>query len=205
METGGVITGWNVYSPKWCPVDVVEFPSATTKSMRLQDFDPYDYAKAVRVFEPADKLILSFDLLVESPAEILAIEVVSAKGERAVQTWIDTDGAFAVKDGAAPLETAVRFQTGRWYALEFALNTTARQYDLRMDGQTVLEGVSYCTSSGRPERIVLRTGPYRLSDDVQEYKSGDESRPGWDEPGADERVPAATYYFKGFQAVPSVR
>ena len=205
METGGVATGWNIYSPQWCPVEVVEFPGATMKSMRLQDFDPYDYAKAVRVFEPADEVTLSFDLLVESSAEILAIEVVSAKGERAIQTLIDTDGDFAVKDGDAPLKTAVRLQTGRWYALEFVLDTTTRRYDLRVNGKTLLEHVSYCAPSGVPERLVLRTGPYRLSDDVQEYKSGDASRPGWDEPGADERVPAATYYVKAFQAEPSVR
>ena len=41
---------WNIYSRKWAPVRVVDFPSATNKSLELQDKDPYDYARAVRVF-----------------------------------------------------------------------------------------------------------------------------------------------------------
>jgi hypothetical protein len=202
METGGVVTGWNVYSPRWCPVEVVEFPGPSKRSLRLQDFDPYDYAKAVRVFEPADEVTLSFDVQVESSAQLLAIEVVSAEGERAIQAQIDTDGAFLVGNGDAPPRAVTRFQTGRWYALELALDTPARRFALRVDGETLLEDASFSTPSGRPERIVLRTGPYRLSDDVQEYKSGAASRPGWDEPGADERVPAAVYYVKAFEAVP---
>jgi hypothetical protein len=54
--------------------------------------------------------------------------------------------------------------------------------------------------NGVPERIIFRTGDYRLTDDVQKYKSGDEHKPGWDEPGADEKMEVAVYYIKNFKA-----
>jgi len=48
------------------------------------------------------------------------------------------------------------------------------------------------------QRFVPRPGSYRLTDDVQEYKSGDDYKPGWDEPGTDEPVEAAVYYLRNF-------
>ena len=53
-----------------------------------------------------------------------------------------------------------------------------------------------------PERIIFRTGEYRLTDDVQEYKSGDDYKPGWDEPGADEPIDEAVFYIRNFSAIP---
>ena len=45
MKTSGVVTGWNIYSPRWAPVEVVNFPSEQNKSLELKDGDPYDYAR----------------------------------------------------------------------------------------------------------------------------------------------------------------
>ncbi len=64
-------------------------------------------------------------------------------------------------------------------------------------------GVFSCVGSaqgGMPERIIFRTGEYRLTDDVQEYKSGDDFKPGWDEPGADDPVAAALIYIDDVKA-----
>ncbi|MCX5759337.1 MAG: hypothetical protein NTU83_12670, partial [Candidatus Hydrogenedentes bacterium] len=40
MQTGGTIPDWNIYSPQWAPVRIVDFPSATEKSLELRDEDP---------------------------------------------------------------------------------------------------------------------------------------------------------------------
>ena len=55
LENGGAVTDWNIYSPKWSPVEVADFPSAKNKSLLLQDKDPYDYARAIRVFKETKK------------------------------------------------------------------------------------------------------------------------------------------------------
>ena len=36
LKAGGSVTDWNTYSPRWAPVSVVDFPSATNKSLELQ-------------------------------------------------------------------------------------------------------------------------------------------------------------------------
>src|SRR5205823_6583529 len=40
---------WNLYCPRWAPVRLADFPSATNRSLELRDHEPADYARAVRV------------------------------------------------------------------------------------------------------------------------------------------------------------
>jgi len=200
MEAGGVIKDWNIYTPRWCPVEIVDFPSDGEKSMMLKDTDPYDYAKAVRVFHKADQQRLSFNLYVKSSSGLLDIEIVSAKGERLVQTRIDADRKFLAKNGTTEYLSKATLDAGKWYSLEIGLDAQKRQFSINLDGKAILEDTNFSTESGVPERIVFRTGQYRLTDDVQEYKSGNDFKPGWDEPEADEPVKEAVYYIKDFMA-----
>jgi len=200
MQTGGPIVGWNIYCPQWCPIDIVEFPSGSEKSMRLMDYDPYDYAKAVRVFQKADRSKLQFKLFIQA-AGLLDIEVLGAKGQRLVQIRIDGDLALKASR-SGDYRSISQLAAGRWFDFEIDCNADSREYDLILDGRALLAKEAFCISDGIPERIEFRTGPYRLADDLQKYKSGDEHKPGWDEPGADEKTTAAIYYIKDFKAIP---
>jgi hypothetical protein len=200
METGGVIKDWNIYTPKWCPVEIVDFPSVTEKSMILKDSDPYDYAKAVRVFHKADQQTLSFNLYIKTSNELLDIEVVGAKGERLVQTRIDKDRKLLVKKGMNDYSSYGLLEAGNWFAIEIKLDAQQRRFSINLDGKAIVEDAGFSYDTGVPERIIFRTGQYRLADDVQEYKSGDDFKPGWDEPGADEPAKEAVYYIKDFKA-----
>jgi len=199
METGGVIKDWNIYTPKWCPVEIVDFPSKTEKSMMLKDFDSYDYAKAVRVFQKADQQMLSFKLFIESPAQILDIEIISAKGDRLLQTRIGMNQEYLAKNGMEDYSSIASLGVGKWYLFEIMLDAEKRQFSVLLDGKQIAQNWAFSCKQGEPERIVFRTGEYRLEDDVQEYKSGSEFKPGWDEPGADEKVKEAVYYIKDFK------
>ena len=203
METGGVIEGWNVYSPQWCPVEVVDFPSTIEKSMRLKDVDSCDYAKAVRVFQKASDLTISFNLYIESSKDVLDIEIVSVKGNRLIQARIDKEKQLLVKNGNQDYTSTARLNTGQWYSVDFQVDASKQQFSVLLDGNSIVKGASFSVPEGLPERIVFRTGDYRLTDDVQKYKSGDKSIAGTDEPGADEPVEAAVYYIKDFCAVKS--
>ena len=203
METGGVIEGWNIYSPQWCPIEVVDFPSATEKSMRLKDVDPCDYAKAVRVFQKSSDLSLSFDLYVESSKEVLDIEIVSAKGNRLIQTRIDKNCQLLVKNGNQACQPAGTLKAGQWYSVGFQVDASKQKFSIQLEENSIIKDASFAVLEGLPERIIFRTGDYRLTDDVQKYKSGSAEVAGTDEPGADEPVPAAVYYIKDFQATGS--
>lgn len=201
MKTGGVIKDWNIYSPRWCPVEIVDFPSDAEKSMMLKDFDPYDYAKAVRVFQKTDRQTLSFKFYIESPSEILDIEIVSAKGERLVQTRIDKNRSYKVKNGTADYSSVAVLEAGKWYDFEIEYDAQKRLFSIHSDSTQIVQNWTFSKKTGEPERIVFRTGQYRLTDNVQEYKSGNDFKPGWDEPGADEKAEEAVYYIKDFTAV----
>ena len=203
METGGVIEGWNIYSPQWCPIEIVDFPSDAEKSMRLKDIDPCDYAKAVRVFQKSSALSLSFELYIESSEQILDIEMVSVNGNRLIQTQIDHDRQLLVKNGNQTYQPAKRLKAGQWYSVGFQVDALKQQFTVQLDGKTIVKDASFTVLEGLPERIIFRTGSYRLTDDVQKYKSGSAAVAGTDEPGADEPAPAGVYYVKDFQATGS--
>src|SRR5207249_7522293 len=50
LTVGGKIPDWNIYAPRWAPAGIAAFPNARNRSLQLEDKDPYDYARAVRVF-----------------------------------------------------------------------------------------------------------------------------------------------------------
>lgn len=195
MTPGGVVQNWNIYSPRWCPITIIRSPDSDENCLMLKDFDPYDYARAVRVFHKTYKLHISFDLYIEKNSEVLDIEIVAGNGARLIQTRIDTARRFLIKG----LNSELSIQTQTWISFEFDVDATKKQFTIQVNGKDKTKTLPF-TDEGVPERIVFRTGDYRLADDVQEYKSGNDFIPGWDEPGADEPVEAAVFYIRNFRA-----
>jgi hypothetical protein len=181
-------------------VEIVEFPSPTEKSLMLKDADPYDYAKAVRVFQKSPHTAVSFQLYAEAPEQVLDIEVLTDKGNRLVPIRVGTRLAWQIyepkKNAYRPLG---RLQKKQWHSVQIQLDAEGRRFDFFVDGKPLLRETPFASADGVPERIEFRTGPYRLTDDIQKYKSGSPTVPGWDEPGADEPVPAAVYYIRDFR------
>jgi hypothetical protein len=200
MALGGVVQDWNIYAPRWCPVGIHKSPNSPENVLMLKDFDPYDYAKAVRVFQKSENTNIQFDLYIEANPEILAIEIVSANGGRCIQTELDVNGNLLVKNGTESLSKISSIELDKWVTVEIDVNAQQNQYNIQLNGVSIAENYQFAVD-GFPERIVFRTGKYRLTDDVIEHKSGDENVPGWDEPGADEYAPKAIYYLKDFKAV----
>ena len=163
----------------------------------LKDYDPYDYAKAVRVFQKTDRLTIRFQLYIEANPEILAIEVVAADGARCVQMQVDKNKHLLAKNGDAAMSQVAKLACKKWAQFEININAKKQNYSIKIDSNTIAKKLGFAVQ-GTPERILFRTGKYRLQDDVQEYKSSDDFKPGWDEPGADEPVPEAVFYVKDF-------
>lgn len=199
LTTGGLISGWNIYSPRWCPVEVVDFQDRHNKCMMLKDVDPYDYARAVRVFHSVSEQNISFELFIDENSNIFDIEVVAAKGERLVQSRIDSSGKFLIKNGNSVYLEKYKLSENNWYFFEFDLNSTQDEFNISINGKVIGSKCRFSAAGSYPERIIFRTGEYRLQDDVTEYKSGDEKVPGWDEPNADEPVSATIVYIKNFK------
>ena len=101
QAVGGLVEGWNTYSPTLSPVRVVD--EGGNRMLRLADADPYDHAKATRVFEAAAQTEVSFRVRPKQAGfGELFIDVNDAAGNRPVQLAIRGDGTVRALDGPPP-------------------------------------------------------------------------------------------------------
>jgi hypothetical protein len=115
-SVGPLVAGWNTYAPKWCKVDIARSPVSTGQCLRLQDSDPYDYARAIRIFGPTANVNLSFEVYVEAAAndnETFEIELLSEfKSLRPVRIILK-QGSVTIQTGELT-PTVGHYEVNRW-------------------------------------------------------------------------------------------
>jgi len=184
LEIDGKITGWNIYSPHWAPVAVVKSPGKSGKSMQLLDRDPYDYARAIRVFEEGSKRSVSLNVYADlSNAGMLEIDLTDQYGNRPVRIRFDEKGNIVATDGSTE-KILQPYQKDTWYKLEILAEANLHgRYSLLINGKKVLDNAQLAEAVKSIERISLRTGPYRVLPNRQTpNETNDPPLAGSDEP-----------------------
>lgn len=154
---------WNIYSPLWAPVKI-EVAQKDNQALVLRDKDPYDYAKAERIFPKTNKLDISFSI---TPSQddfgLLAIELQDEKGTATVRLTFDSTGTLSAKAGAR-YKNFAQYKKGERYDIRVKLNATTRFYTVTVNGKdfTSLAFAPVETVS----RVVFRTGDVRRFPDV---------------------------------------
>ncbi len=181
---GTLPAGWNTYSPLWAPVRVVDASSDAGKALELRDEDPYDYARAIRVFPATHGVKISFKLLARQTTARLEIELLDAAGARPVRLALGEDGRlWACHEGQ--WMDAGPYTAGNWqsFELEIPASPAADRCALIVDGKAPLSRPAIFTDPvATVERLSFRTGAFR-----------DRGFGGRDLPGADEKVPASSF------------
>jgi hypothetical protein len=209
MEPGGIVTNWNIYSGVWTPINVAK--DKVGKFLRLEDKDPYEYAKAVRVFPEGTLKNLSFKLRAQQKGkDDLEIEVLNYKGQRPVRIKLE-GGRIKALNGSEFMSVG-SFKAGQWIKFDISVDTVTGVYDLKLNDKQVVSDAKFAvglTFEDRPygskfrmptvERIEFRTGAYRLTD-FSRYGSGDNGclKGGGDLPGADDPVANAVFDIDDF-------
>jgi len=86
LSAGGAVPDWNIYAPKWAPVDLVKSPDRNGLSLELKDEDPYDYARAIRVFEESSQVSIELEVMAGKDNQgMLDLEVADQFGNRPVR------------------------------------------------------------------------------------------------------------------------
>ncbi|WP_443947359.1 six-hairpin glycosidase [Pedobacter sp. AW1-32] len=159
MPTNKALAYWNIYSPLWAPVKVDD------GTLVLRDSDPFDYAKAERIFPVSDKIVASFMV---TPAQdnfgLLEIELQNEKGMAAVRLTFDTAGVFSAKAGAR-YKNFMKYKANEKYDVKIKLNTNNRFYIITINGKDVLTSLAF-QPVANVSRIVFRTGDIRRFPDV---------------------------------------
>ena len=191
LEVNGAVPDWNIYAPQWAPVNVVAFPDAKNKSLELSDSDPYDYAKAVRVFHTGSHSQLKFKVyLKQNNSGILRIDVADRYGNRPVRLWFDKSGNLYAQDGSTS-KLLQKYLPGKWYNIEIDVNATLKgNFGVFVDGVKVLQNAQLAEAVKSVERLSFCTGSYRNKPD----RTTPNQQVAPPLAGADEPEPTTTYY-----------
>jgi hypothetical protein len=162
VSQGDLPVRWNLYSPKWAPVTVDEAPGGEGKALCLRDSEPYDYAKAVRIFPESQSVRVGFDLTVgQSDSGTIEMEVLDRFGNRPIRLHLDETGNLSIDTGAEFLEVA-KVEAGDPARIEILAEANPQgSFSLRLDGREVAHQVPLAEAVKSVERISFRTGPYR--------------------------------------------
>lgn len=191
LTPGGAISEWITYSPKWSPVSVAAFPSASNKSLCLQDEDPYDYARAIRVFRETTDAEIEFKVYPgQHHTGELSIDITDRYGNRPVRLHFNDKGKIAVDNGSE-LKPLGSYTSKRWYTIRLKIHAAVNgRFSLYLDEKEVLKDALLAEAVTSVERISFRTGPYR---DLPSRTTPNET-PEPPLPGADKKVPRAVFY-----------
>ena len=187
---------WNLYLPQWAPVTLERDPwDANNRVLRITDEEPYDYAKVERPIPSSKRVKISFRVMQkEYGLNGLEFEAQTARGVRPMRLWWFPE-QLAFDRAGTEVERA-SIQLGCWHLIELELDCEEEEYSVKVDGQVIHASLDLEENPEAIERLVFRTGPWRM--DVRQFimNNGEPGAPGvWDGdyPGAETKVKASVY------------
>lgn len=182
---GTLPAGWNVYSPLWAPVRVAAATAGQpNRALEFRDEDPYDYARAIRVFPATHGVKASFKIFARQTNARFEIDLLDAAGARPVRLALGEDGRiWACHEGQ--WMDAGSYQSNHWltFELEIPRDPNADRCAVLIDGKSPLPRPAFFTDPvATVERLSFRTGAWR-----------DRGFGGRDLPGADTKTPLASF------------
>jgi hypothetical protein len=185
-KEGEELKEWNIFSPVWCKVQTEKYN--TGKVLALHDSDPFDYAKAERIFPNTKKLAVEFGV---SPQQNntgdLEIELTNAKGIPCLRFYLDSTGSILTKQGYRN-KSLGKYNTGEIISFKIELNTATRFYTVSINGGKASGNLCFAPVES-VERIVFRTGSVRRFPNADTATDQD-----YDLPDADAKDKEATYF-----------
>jgi hypothetical protein len=186
MPAGKELAYWNIYSPAWAPV-FVQADLDGSRTLRLEDADPYDFAKAERVFPAARKMQAEFLI---TPGQDdhgeLQIEFQDEKNSPAVRLSFQPDSTFIAKAGAR-VKKIMSYEARGTYKIRVTLNTDTRMYTVNVNDKDVLTQLFFAPVENFTH-IVFRTGEARHFPTAESPAEAE-----GDLPGAGDKVPKARW------------
>jgi hypothetical protein len=189
LAVGGKLPDWNIYAPIWARPEIRDVDG--NQVLALPDQNPYDYARAIRVFEESEQVNISFKVMPQQEDHgQLQIEVNDQFGNRPVRIHFTPEGKIMAFDGHQPKAIA-NYQNDRWYQFELTIKAGAtNHYSLSLNGKEVLPEASLTEYVKTVERISFRTGDYR-NYPTRKTPNQKKSEP---LPGADDPVEEAIFF-----------
>ena len=185
-KDGEELKEWNLFSPLWCKTAVEK--NGNTKSLALHDSDPFDYAKAERIFPAAKKTTVAFAITPkQNNYGTLEIEMVNAKGTPCLRLMLDSTGSILTKQGYRN-KSLGKYNANEVLDIKIELNTTTRFYTVTINGGKASSNLCFAPVES-VERIIFRTGATRRFPDADTPTDQD-----YDLPNPDKKDKEAVYF-----------
>ncbi len=186
MPAGGEMNEWNIYSPLWCRTAIEQYNNR--KVLALHDSDPFDYAKAERLFPESKSVMVEFTVTAnQANTGSLEMELLDKKGIATLRLILDSTGSILTKQGYRN-KSLGKYNAGEQLNIKIELNTTTRFYTV-----TINNGKPNLNVFFQPvetvERLSFRTGAVRRFPDADTPTDQD-----YDLPNANAKAKEAVYY-----------
>ena len=180
---GRVPEDWHIYSPCWARVALED------GCLVLHDSEPYDYAKAVRLFPRTERAAIRLTLTAQGIQNgMLQLDAADRRGLTAMHLTLCPDGMLRLRGGNGEI-VAGRFDEGRSLDLTLGLDCRAQQVTV-LAGDQPPQAMRFMNPVLSVERLILRTGPVRLAPTPEDAFKDVLLL---DLPGAGERLAEAVY------------
>jgi hypothetical protein len=153
-----MVPGWNLYRPRWSPVEVVKDGDANC--LKLSDGDPADYARAIRTFPPAARVDIELRLKAAQVDARLEVDLCDATGRRAVRIALAENGHIEAMDGTNAVDMG-KYPVGGWFNVTLATCFDEKPCKVSIEGGTEKSLAVSDAEAGSVERLSIRTGVWR--------------------------------------------
>lgn len=191
LPVGKELSLWNIYSPLWATVKIETVNNE--RVLVMKDKDPFDYAKAERIFPSGTRVATSFTIIPSQDNHgQMDIELVDSKGMAGIRLTFDSSGTLSAKAGPR-YKNFMKYKTGESYHISIKFNATNRFYTVTVNGKDVLTSLAF-QPVAEVSRIVFRTGEVRRFPNVD--TPADQT---YDLPKAGEMTKDASYAIKNLK------
>jgi hypothetical protein len=145
---------WNIYSPALCKVQLAN------SGLFLNDSDPFDYAKAERVFPKAEQVKLQFYITAkQNNFGNVEIELVNESGLACLRIMLDSIGNILTKQGYRN-KLVGKYFANQQISVVLDVNVKTRFYTLQINNEKPSTNLCFAPVANI-NRIVFRTGATR--------------------------------------------
>lgn len=193
LPAGKELNEWNLYSPLWCRTVIEQHNNQ--KVLALHDSDPFDYAKAERIFPESKNVVIEFTLTAnQTNTGSMEIELLDKKGMATLRIMLDSTGSILTKQGYRN-KSLGKYNAGEQLHFKVELNTTTRFYTVTINnGKPNLNVFFHPVES--VERLSFRTGSVRRFPDADTPTDQD-----YDLPGAGAKAKEAIYFIHSVKSL----
>jgi len=189
-----LLNSWNLYSGNWNRVSFAKVHGRGC--LQLCDKDPYDYARARRVFPETTSATIEFRLMTEhGQSARLDVDILDSKVRRPVRLIFDFQTSKLEAVGRQEEGDAVvnNVPIGKWLDIEIHIDTVKCDYSLKIDKKLVLSSAKIAERVSSVKWLEFRTGRYRMADRriFKPYRKVPKDSPDLD--GADDSLPQAVF------------